>query len=211
MPIKVAIVEDHTEYRESISFILQSTEGFSCTGKFSSVNDALKNPTKTDVILLDINLPQISGIDGISMLKEKYPDASIIMLTVYDDDENIFRAITAGADGYILKKSSPIRILQAIEDVAQGGSPMSPSVAKQALNLFKSYAPAKLHEDVLSSRENEILSLIVDGLSNDEISSKLFISLQTVRNHIRHIYEKLHVHSKAQAVAKAIKGHITKS
>ncbi|MEW5842343.1 MAG: response regulator transcription factor [Bacteroidota bacterium] len=209
MPIKVVIVEDHSEYRESISFILQSTEGFLCTGKFSSVNEALRNSTKTNVILLDINLPQISGIEGIGKLKEKYPDASIIMLTVYDDDENIFRAITAGADGYILKKTPPIRILQAIEDVVQGGSPMSPSVAKQALNLFKSYAPAKLTENDLSVREKEILSLIVDGLSNDEISSKLFISLQTVRNHIRHIYEKLHVHSKAQAVAKAIKGHIT--
>jgi DNA-binding NarL/FixJ family response regulator len=144
-------------------------------------------------------------------LKEKYPNASIIMLTVFDDDENIFKAITAGADGYILKKTSPIRILQAIEDVVQGGSPMSPSVATQVLNLFKSFPPVKLHVDVLSSREKEILSLIVDGLSNDEISLKLFISLQTVRNHIRHIYEKLHVHSKAQAVAKAIKEHITKS
>lgn len=211
MLIKVTIVEDHTEYRESISFILQSTEGFSCAGKFSSVNEALKNTIKTDVILLDINLPGISGIDGISKLKEKYPKASIIMLTVFDDDENIFKAITAGADGYILKKTPPLRILQAIEDVVQGGAPMSPSVAKQALNIFKSSAPAKQEENVLSIRENEILSLIVDGLSNDEISSKLFISLQTVRNHIRHIYKKLHVHSKSQAVAMAIKGHLTKS
>ena len=209
MPIKVAIVEDHTEYRESISFILHSTEGFSGAGKYLSVEDALSGNEIPDVILLDINLPEISGIDGIAKLKEKYPGASIIMLTVYDDDENIFNAIIAGADGYILKKTPPVRILQAIEDVAQGGAPMSPSVAKQAIGLFKTFAPSKTEENVLSGREKEILSLIVEGLSNDEISLKLFISLQTVRNHIRHIYEKLHVHSKAQAVAKAIKGRFT--
>ncbi len=205
MDIKVTIIEDHKEFRESVYYILHSTEGFKCVGKFRSVEEALEDMEETDVVLLDINLPGMSGIEGIPKIKEIFPDAKIVMLTVFDDNKNIFHAILSGADGYILKKTAPIRLIQAIEDAAAGGSPMTPTIAKQALELFRNFAPHKSEDNALTDRENEILSLIVEGFDNDEISSKLFISLQTVRNHIRHIYEKLHVHSKTQAVVKAIK------
>ncbi|MCX6152151.1 MAG: response regulator transcription factor [Ignavibacteriales bacterium] len=205
MNIKIVIIEDHNEFRESIAYMLQSTEGFKCIGKYASVEEALDLMQEPDVVLLDINLPGISGIEGIEKIKAIFPKTNIIMLTVFDDNKNIFHSILSGADGYILKKTPPLRILQAIEDAAAGGSPMTASIAKQVLNLFKYHIPKNNGSINLTEREREILSLIVVGLSNDEISTKLFISQQTVRNHIRHIYEKLHVHSKSQAVAKAIK------
>ncbi len=209
MSIRVAIIEDHKAYRESISYILSSTEGFTCTGNYGSIEDGIKNIKQTDVILLDINLPEMSGIEGIKLLKNKFPDSSIIMLTVYDDDRNIFNSIMAGADGYLLKKTPPIKILQAIEDVVGGGSPMTPTIAKQALSLFKSFAPNEKKDYNLSSREFDVLNLLVSGMNNEDISNKLFISPLTVKNHIRHIYEKLQVHSRAQVVAKAIKENIS--
>jgi DNA-binding NarL/FixJ family response regulator len=205
MNINVVIIEDHKEFRESIAFILSSTEGFNCTGKYSSVEEALEKMSPADVVLLDINLPGISGIEGIDKIKQLFPEVSIVILTVFEDDKNVFRSILAGADGYILKKSAPIRIIQAIEDAYEGGSPMTPTIARKAINLFKNHIPQSNGKDNLSDREREILLLIVEGLSTEEISNKLFISFQTVRNHIRHIYQKLHVHSKSQAVAKAIK------
>lgn len=208
MKIRVAIIEDHLEFRESLYYILQNTEGFSCIGKFCSMEEALEDLPKADVFLLDINLPGISGIAGIGKIKEKYPATKIIMLTVSEDNKTVFDAIISGADGYLLKKSQPIRILQAIEDAALGGYPMTPATAKQTLDFFKNNFSLSKEEEKISEREKEVLSLVVDGRSNDEISEKLFISLQTVRNHIRHIYEKLHVHSKSQAVAKAIRERI---
>jgi DNA-binding NarL/FixJ family response regulator len=208
MAIKVVIVEDHHEFRESISYVLQSTEGFRCTGSYLTVNDALNHMKPADVILLDINLPGIKGTEGVPLFKKAFPNTAIIMLTVYEDDQNIFDAILGGADGYLLKKTPPLRLLQAIEDAHQGGAPMTPSIAKRTLALFKEKTHLVTPAIDLSNREQEILSLIVEGYSNEEISEKLFISYQTVRNHIRHIYEKLHVHSKSQAVAKALKTRI---
>lgn len=205
MEIKVSIIEDNPDFLESLSFMLGMSDGFTCVGEYGSVEEALCDNNTPDVILLDIHLPGISGIEGIAELKKKYPSASIIMITVFDDDENIFRAILAGADGYILKKTQPARILQSIEDAYTGGSPMSPQVARQAMSLFKSFAPRMQKESLLSPRETEVLSFVVKGMGNDEISEALFISTQTVRNHIKHIYEKLHVHSKSQAVLKAVR------
>ncbi len=205
MTIKVLIIEDHKEFRESMRYILNSTEGFDCTGAFPTVEDALLYNGSPDVILLDINLPGMSGIEGIKYLKEKFSGSKIIILTVFDDTKNIFHAILAGADGYLLKKTQPLRIIQSIEDAYEDGSPMTPSIAKQAIALFKEYVPLSENDYQLTAREQEILTLVIEGLNNDEISARLFISMQTVRNHIRHIYEKLHVHSKSQAVVKAIK------
>ncbi|MDI6779006.1 MAG: response regulator transcription factor [Bacteroidota bacterium] len=205
MKIKVAVIEDHKEFRESIAMILNSVEGFKCIGKFQSVEESLANMTEPDVVLLDINLPGMSGIEGIKPIKELFPQVKIIMLTVFDDDSNVFSAISAGAEGYILKKTPPLRVLQSIEDALSDGLPMTPTIAKRIINLFKNHLPQKKNNELLTKREQEILGLIVEGFSNDKISEKLFISLQTVRNHIRHIYEKLHVHSKSHAVAKAIK------
>lgn len=209
MNINVAIIEDHEEFRKSIYYILQLTEGFDCSGEYSSVEQALKEIKEADVILLDINLPGMSGIEGISKLKEILPDVKIIMLTVFDDNKNVFNAILQGADGYLLKKTLPLRLLQGIEDAAQGGSPITPYIAKQVLQFYKSNAaPHTKINSPLSEREREILTLIVVGLDNTDISERLFISLQTVRNHIRHIYDKLHVHTKTQAVVKAIQEKI---
>ena len=205
MPVKVAVIEDHKPFRESLSYIFSSTEGFAFNGAYPTVEDALEELRNPDVILLDINLPGMSGTEGIVPLKKKFTKAKIVILTVYEDDNNIFKSILNGADGYILKKTPPLRLIQYIEDVALGGSPMTPSVAKRTLDLFKRFAPHKEEDFGLTEREVEILSHLVDGRSNDDISNSLFISIQTVRNHVRHIYEKLHVHSKSQAVIKAIK------
>ena len=206
--IKVLIIEDHQEFRESLSYILESSDNFACVGKYTSVETVANCSEKPDVILLDINLPGISGIEGIPVLKEHFPMSSILMLTVYDDNDSIFRSILAGADGYLLKTTHPLRLLQAIEDASVGGCPMSPSVARQAMNFFRKHVPTLPKESILTEREKEILQMIIDGNNNDEIAKQLFISIQTVRNHIRHIYEKLHVHSKSQAVVKALKENL---
>jgi len=208
MIIKVMVIEDHQEFRESLSYILESSEGHECCGKFPSFELALLSTSKPDVILLDINLSGMSGIEGIPKLKENFPMAAILMLTVYDDGDSIFKSILAGADGYLLKTTHPLRLLQAIEDASVGGCPMSPPVARQSMNFFRKHVPALPKESMLTEREKEILQLIIDGFNNDDIAEKLFISIQTVRNHIRHIYEKLHVHSKSQAVVKALKENL---
>ncbi len=204
-PIRVAIIEDHDDFREGLVHVLNFTEGFSCVGSFASVEDAAADLPEADVLLLDIHLPGKSGTEGIAELKRLMPSAYIIMLTVFDDDENVFRAIVNGADGYILKKTPPAQVLSAIQDAAAGGTPMTPYIARRVIELFKHFAPTGKEDYSLTKREMEILQQLVLGLDNREIGDKLFISPETVRNHIKHIYEKLHVHSKSQAVAKAIK------
>jgi len=206
MTIRTAIVEDHDDFREGLFHVLQSTEGFRCVGKYSSVEEAMRGLPRADVVLMDIGLPGKSGIEGVREVKKKYPETQVVMLTVFEDDDSIFRAIIAGANGYLLKKTPPARILQSIEESVSGGMPMTPFVARRTVDMFKKLAPSKLEEVGLTAREKEILGLLVDGLNYGMIGEKLFISLDTVRNHIRHIYEKLHVHSKSQAVARAIKG-----
>jgi len=204
-PIRVAIIEDHDDFREGLAYVLNFTEGFSCSGAFASVEEALRKFPPTDVVLLDIHLPGKSGTEGIKGLKSIAPSAYVIMLTVFDDDENVFQSIMNGADGYILKKTPPGKVLTAIQDAADGGTPMTPYIARRVIEIFKRYAPVGKEDYTLTTRELEILEQLVLGLDNQGIADKLFISYETVRNHIKHIYEKLHVHSKSQAVAKAIK------
>jgi DNA-binding NarL/FixJ family response regulator len=208
MTSRVAIVEDNDDFREALFHILQGTEGFRCIGQYQSVEEAIKRLPKADVVLMDIGLPGKSGIEGARLVKQKYPDTQVIMLTVFDDDKNIFDAIVAGANGYILKKTPPAKLLLAIEEAAAGGMPMTPMVARQVVEMFKKHIPPEKENYSLTPREHEILSLLVDGMNYNMVAEKLFISLDTVRNHIRHIYEKLHVHSKSQAVAKALKHSI---
>ncbi len=203
--IRVAIIEDHDDFREGLYHLLQGTDGFRCVGRYVSMEEAVPAMPAIDVVLLDINLPGKSGIEGLSMIKRKHPAAQVIMLTVYEDDTNIFRAIQAGADGYLLKKTPPVRLLQAIEEAALGGMPMTPFVARQAMGMLKRQISPEEEMVRFTSRESEILALLTEGLNYVTIGERLFISLDTVRNHIRHIYEKLQVHSKAEAVAKAIK------
>jgi len=204
--IKVTIIEDHPDFREGLAYLLNATEGFECIDVFGSAEEAVQNISEqTEVVLQDIGLPGISGIESVALLKKKLPDIKIIMLTVFDDDDNILKAIIAGADGYLLKKTSPQKILSALQEALTDGSPMTPSIAKKVIELFRNYVPKKTEEFSLSKRESEVLELIVNGSNNKEVSEKLFISIETVRNHIRHIYEKLHVHSKSEAVVKAIR------
>lgn len=203
--IRVAIIEDHDDFREGLYHVLQGTDGFRCVGRYASLEEGVLKMPATDVVLLDIHLPGKSGIEGLAQIKQKHPEAQVIMLTVYEDDTNIFRAIQAGADGYLLKKTPPARLLQAIEEAAAGGMPMTPFIARQAVAMLKRHVPAEGQTVQLTPRESEILAFLTDGLNYSVIGERLFISLDTVRNHIRHIYEKLQVHSKAAAVAKAIK------
>ena len=207
--ISVAIVEDHADLRKSLQLILDTTPGFSCQDAYERCEDLLEDLQDGDlaprVILMDIGLPGISGIEGVRRVKAIYPDTEILMLTIYEDDANVFQAISAGAAGYLLKKSGPVRILQAIEQVVSGGVPMTPSIARQVMKMFRDFAPKPEECENLTPREYEVLKALVDGLDYKQIAQKLFISLDTVRNHIRHIYEKLQVHSKSEAVAKALK------
>lgn len=208
MTNRVAIVEDNDDFREALFHILQGTEGFRCVGQYESVEEAIKILPKANVVLMDIGLPGKSGIEGARLVKQKYPDTQVIMLTVFDDDKNIFDAIVAGANGYILKKTQPAKLLLAIEEAAAGGMPMTPMVARHVVEMFRRHIPAQKEDPSLTSRERQVLSLLVDGLNYNMVAEKLFISLDTVRNHIRHIYDKLHVHSKSQAVAKALRQSI---
>ena len=204
--INVTIIEDHKDFREGLAHLLNATEGFNCLNVFSSAEEGLENISdKTEAILLDIGLPGLTGIEIVGQLKEKLPRVKIIMLTVFDDDDNILKAIMAGADGYLLKKTSPAKILTALNESLTDGSPMTASVAKKVMELFRSYVPNKTEDFSLTKRELEVLDAIVNGANNKEIAENLFISIETVRNHIRHIYEKLQVHSKSEAVIKAIR------
>jgi DNA-binding NarL/FixJ family response regulator len=207
--ISITIIEDHTDFREGLAHMLLATDGFCVVGKFGSVEKSLEEFPECDVILLDINLPGKSGIESIPLFKKECPAAQIVMLTGLDDDDNIFNAILAGADGYLLKKTPPAKVLIAIEDAASGGTPMTPYVARRVIEHFKQSTPVQ-KDYQLTDRENEILFALVQGLDNREIGEKLFISYETVRNHLKHIYEKLHVNSRSQAVSKALTERIIK-
>jgi len=204
--IQISIIEDHYDFRTGLFQLLEMAEGFAPISAFGNAEDAIQNLSgKENVLLLDINLPNMSGVEAISIFKNKFPNLKIIMLTMLDDDDTILQAIINGADGYLLKKMPPKQILSSIQTCMQGGSPMSGSIANKVLRLFKQFVPKQNEDFLLSKRELQILQLLVKGINNQEIADNLFISIQTVRNHIRHIYEKLQVHSKSQAVVKAIR------
>jgi DNA-binding NarL/FixJ family response regulator len=206
----VTIVEDHADLRNSLKLILSTSPGFTVVGCYNSCEALLEEleDTAPQVILMDIGLPGMSGIEGVRQVKSILPETHILMLTIYEDDAQVFQAVCAGADGYLLKKSSPIDILQAIEDVVEGGVPMTPSIAQRVIKMFRNFAPKPERCEGLTPRENDVLKALVDGLDYKQIAQRYFISLDTVRNHIRHIYEKLHVHSKSEAVAKALRQHL---
>lgn len=205
MAISVGIVEDHSEFRQSLVFLISSFTEYSVEWSYSSVEEALENYTETDVLLLDINLPGMTGIEAIPLFKQKCAEQKIIMLTILEDDFHILEAIKNGADGYILKKSSPNKILDAIHQVYEGGAALTPMVAKQVMAFLKPETVKSGSPSILTAREKEILQLITQGMTNELIAAKLFISVQTVRNHIKNIYDKLQVHSRAQVVVKAFK------
>jgi len=204
MSITVGIVEDHEEFRKSLAFLISSIKDYQVEWSFGSVEEAIANNVATDVVMLDINLPRMTGLEAIQVFKNRWEETKIIMLTILEDEYNIMSAIKNGADGYILKKTNPQKILDAIQQVFEGGAALTPMVAKQVLSFFKPVKKEKELVSILTKREQEILSYIVSGITNEQIALELYISTQTVRNHIKNIYEKLHVHSKAQVVAKAL-------
>jgi DNA-binding NarL/FixJ family response regulator len=203
MPIKVSIVEDDTRFRESLEVLINGAEGFRCVGAYPNAEVALREiPVNwPDVLLMDINLPKISGITCVSKLKAMRPALQVIMLTAYMDAEQIFDSLKAGASGYLLKKTSLSKILEAMADVQAGGAPMSNTIARQVVEHFQQARSADGTKE-LSGREYEILSYLAKGQSYKEIGDNLSISALTVRAHIRNIYEKLHVRSRTEAVLK---------
>ena len=207
MEIKVAIFEDNKKLRESLEQLVNNAEGMYCTGAFSDANKLLRNmqSANPDVVMMDINMPGTSGIEAVQQIKEKYPNMQILMQTVFEENDKIFAAICAGASGYMLKKTAPQKMIEAIRETHLGGAPMTASVAVKVLQMFRSQSSADKKEYIdLSEREKEILALLVKGKSYKTIAAECFVSIDTVKTHVRHIYEKLHVHSKSEAVAKAI-------
>jgi len=208
MAVSIGIVEDHSEFRQSLVYLISSFSEYTVAWSYPSVEEAIENFRQTDVILMDINLPGVTGIEAIPVIKGMCPQQKIIMLTILEDEQHIFEALRFGADGYILKKSTPLKILDAIQQVYEGGAALTPMVARQIMAFFKPAQSKLSQESNLTIREKEILSLITHGITNEVIADKLFISPQTVRNHIKNIYEKLQVHSRAQVVAKAMRDRL---
>jgi len=209
-PIRVAIVEDRREIRDGLATIINGTPGFRCTGAYRSMEDALENidANLPDVVLNDIGLPGMSGIDGIRVLKQRHPDLLVLMLTIYDDDDRIFEALCAGASGYLLKKTPPARLLESLSEAVSGGAPMSPEVARRVVALFRAFRPPDDTKCDLTPHETRLLRLFVDGHNYKTAAAELGVTVHTISFHLRSIYEKLQVHSKSEAVAKALRNRL---
>jgi DNA-binding NarL/FixJ family response regulator len=208
--LKIAIVEDQRELREGLATLINGTQGFRCTGTYRSMEDALDRigADLPDLVLSDIGLPGMSGIEGIRLLKERYPGLVVLMLSVYDDDERIFDALCAGASGYLLKTTPPARLLDALREAAGGGGPMSPEVASRVITLFREIRPPERSGYDLTPHEVRLLKLIVEGHNYKTAAAELGVSVHTIDFHLRNIYGKLQVHSKSEAVAKALRDRL---
>ena len=204
MPITVAIVEDNEKIRHGLEVLINGSPEFSCVATYETAEDALKYlpAKKPDVVLMDIGLPGMSGIECVEELKKKLPAVQVMMLTVYEDDDRVFKSLVAGATGYILKNTMPSELFDAIRDLHQGGSPMSNTIARKVVHAFQSMGISSKELENLSERENAILSVVAKGYRDKEIAEKFFISVETVRKHLRNIYQKLHVRSRTEAVLK---------
>ena len=205
MLLKVAIVEDDQRWRSNLELLLRETEGLEFVGSYRSGEDAVKElPSKRpQVVLMDINLPKMSGVECTRQLRALLPEVQIVMLTVYDDSDRIFQALQIGANGYLLKRASADEILQAIQDVNRGGAPMSAYIARKVVQSFQQNAPSAKAEEVLSKRESEVLGYVARGYSDKEVADALGLTPATIRSYLKTIYGKLHVHSRTQAILKA--------
>ena len=211
MSIRVAIYEDNHNLREGLYQLINGTADFRCVGAFANCDLMMRQieEAKPDVVLMDIELPGISGIEAVKLLKERFPKVKVLMETIFEDNNKIFDSICNGAEGYILKNTPPALILSSIKEIYDGGAPMTPSVASKVLKMFKNNSFSSLKDATnLTEREREILKSLVEGMSYKMISATCFISVDTVSGHIKNIYKKLQVHSKSEAVVKAIKGKI---
>jgi len=204
MSIRVAIVEDKDEIREGLAVLINGSPSHRCVATYPDAERALAEipQLQPDVVLMDIHLPKMSGIDCVAKLKGKHPELQIMMLTVYEDDENVFKSIVAGASGYILKKTPPSELLDAISDLHNGGSPMSDRIARKVVQAFQQMRKSSKETENLTQRESEILSYVAKGYQDKEIADKFYLSSETVRTHLRNIYKKLHVRSRTEATVK---------
>ena len=207
MQTKIALCEDNESFRESLTQFIEDTPGFSVTASLSSAQEIISIVKKNlpDLILMDVDMPGMTGIQATSLIKSNFPEVQVLILTVYEDEEKIFDAILAGASGYLLKKTPPLKIIEAIKEIREGGASMSSSIVKKVLSYFQQTPQQRSNEYTLSQRELSILKCLVNGDSYKMIADNCNISIGTVRSHINNIYKKLHINSKSEAVAKAIK------
>jgi DNA-binding NarL/FixJ family response regulator len=210
--VRVAIVEDQRDIRDGLRFLIDGTPGYACAGAFPAVEPALASlsPATVDIVLMDLGLPGMSGLEGIALLKARHPDLRLIALTVYEDTDRIFDALCAGASGYLLKKTPPARLMECLQDAMQGGAPMSPEVAARVITLFREFrAPAPPDHD-LSPHEVRLLTLLAEGHTFKTAAKTLGNSVNTIAFHMKSVYAKLQVHSKSEAVAKALRTRIVR-
>jgi DNA-binding NarL/FixJ family response regulator len=205
--MKVVVIEDLREVREGLTALINGTQGFKCIGSYYSMEAALVRlgDDIPDVILTDIGLPGMSGIEGTAIMRKQFPDVPILALTVYDNDHHVFDALCAGATGYLLKNTAPARLLESIKEAAEGGSPMSPEVARRVVRLFREFRPPEHATYHLTSQETEVLKLLIEGHHKKTAAREMGISTNTISFHLKNIYLKLQVHSKTEAVAKALR------
>jgi DNA-binding NarL/FixJ family response regulator len=208
--IKVVLYEDNPQLREGLTMLLNGSDGFEVIGAFKNCDNVVQEVAslRPDVILMDIDMPGTNGIQGLKLVRQQVSDVKILMLTVFDDNKNVFEAVKNGANGYLLKKTPPAKLLEYIQEAHTGGAPMSSSIATQVLRMFSELHSEQSSNYYLSEREKQVLQLLVNGYSYKMIAAEIFISIDTVRSHIKKIYEKLHVNSKSEAVAKAFKDRI---
>ena len=205
--IAVAIIEDDGSTREGLRLLIHGSPGYRCTNAFASVEEALAGlgDDPPDVLLTDIQLPGMSGREGVRLFRERWPSIEVLMLSVYGEQESVFESICNGACGYLLKKTPPARLLEAIREAKDGGAPMSPEIARKVVTLFRATPRPGPAETRLTPRELQLLSLLAEGHGYIEAADRLVVSVNTVRNYIRSVYEKLHVHSRSEAVTKALR------
>ncbi|MEZ5426817.1 MAG: response regulator transcription factor [Pyrinomonadaceae bacterium] len=205
--IRTAIIEDDSITRECLNLLIGGTPGYACVGSFVSVEEALKSgfSETPDVLLLDIHLPGMLGSEAVRVFTRKFPDLQILMLTVYAEQDKIFESICNGACGYLLKKTPPARLLESIKEAFEGGAPMTPEIARKVLRLFQKTARPEELDEKLTPHELRLLALLAKGTSYRDAASEFNVSINTIRYHIRNIYDKLHVHSKSEAVGKALR------
>jgi len=209
-PIRVAIVEDDSHLREGLRILIDSTPGYRCARGFGSVEEALRSlgVEPIDVMLLDIHLPGMLGSEAVRVFREKFPSMQILMLTIYAEQDKVFESICNGANGYLLKKTPPAKLLESIRETHDGGSPMSPEIARKVVTLFQKTGPPETIDEQLTPQEIRLLKLLSEGYSYQNAAGQMNVSINTIRNYIRSIYEKLHVHSKNEAVSKALRSRI---
>jgi DNA-binding NarL/FixJ family response regulator len=203
----IALVEDDARFRQSLQLLIDGSPGFKCVGAWQTVEIALRARElgTADVVLLDLHLPGMDGDEGVELILDRYPDLLVLMFTAYGDEERVFNSLCRGACGYLLKSTTPVRLLEALREAADGGSPMSPSIARKVVRLFRETVPPSIEHHSLTQRETELLAALAGGHTYQSSAANLGISVNTVRSHIRSIYDKLKVHSQSEAVSKALR------